>query len=243
MFDPFGDYATAGYLRNVAAEKDLQLVKIAEHQLFRAQLAEAFAYLQKRKPISYRDFLKVHEILFGGLYPWAGKDRAQLLPDRAVAKGEVFLAHPQDCKRAVDEALSQVQGKGQIANRPGFVMGLFAYGHPCLDGNGRTMLVVHAELCFRAGISIDWTQTSKDSYLQALTREIESPNDGHLDVYLKPFIRDKVPRDAWIATIGDLSGLDGSNAGEEVAVSYADPAVAQHYREFERRRNYKLSDT
>ncbi|WP_084136082.1 Fic family protein [Pollutimonas bauzanensis] len=40
-------------------------------------------------------------------------------------------------------------------------MGMFAYGHPFLDGNGRTMLVVRSELCFRANMSVDWTQTQK----------------------------------------------------------------------------------
>jgi hypothetical protein len=30
MFDPFGDYEVAGYLRNAAAEKDLDVVKAAD---------------------------------------------------------------------------------------------------------------------------------------------------------------------------------------------------------------------
>ena len=40
MFDPFGDYDSRGYLRNTAGEKDLEIIKIAEHELFRAQLHE-----------------------------------------------------------------------------------------------------------------------------------------------------------------------------------------------------------
>jgi fido (protein-threonine AMPylation protein) len=43
---------------------------------------------------------------------------------------------------------------GYLRNRygekePSKVMGLFAYGHPFLDGNGRTMLIIHSELCRR----------------------------------------------------------------------------------------------
>ena len=30
MFDPFGDFATEGYLRNFDKEQDLEIVKIAE---------------------------------------------------------------------------------------------------------------------------------------------------------------------------------------------------------------------
>ena len=62
-----------------------------------------------------------------------------------------------------------------MAAKPGEVMGYFAYGHPFLDGNGRTIMVVHAELAERAGISIDWSATTKIGYLDALTQEIERP--------------------------------------------------------------------
>ena len=72
MFDPFGDFATEGYLRNFDKEKDLEIVKIAEHELFRAQLPAALDFLAKRKRIEYADFLEVHRILFEGLDARAG---------------------------------------------------------------------------------------------------------------------------------------------------------------------------
>lgn len=87
MFDPFGDFETAGYLRNSHQNKDLDIVKVAEHALFRAQLPEALAYLSRRERIGYEDFLEVHQLLFSALYPWAGTDRAELLPEKAVPKG------------------------------------------------------------------------------------------------------------------------------------------------------------
>lgn len=59
------------------------------------------------------------------------------------------------------------------------------FGHPFLDGNGRTIMVVHAELAERTGFSVEWTATSKTAYLDALTQEIAQPRDRHLDVYLK----------------------------------------------------------
>ena len=101
VFDPFGDYESRGYLRNTAGEKDLKIIKIAEHELFRAQLPVALDYLTQRKKIKYPDFLEVHRNLFSALYPWAGKDRNTLLPDRAIRKGEVFFCHPKDCQRAI----------------------------------------------------------------------------------------------------------------------------------------------
>src|SRR5258707_8873373 len=69
-FDPFGDFATEGYLRNFEKEKDLAIVKRAENASFTTGLDEAFASLAKAKTLSYDDVLKTHGILFGAVYPW-----------------------------------------------------------------------------------------------------------------------------------------------------------------------------
>lgn len=238
MFDPFGDFASAGYLRNFGGEKDLAIVKAAEHALFRAQLPAVLAYLAECPRIDYNDFLAVHRLLFGGLYPWAGQDRSEVMPEKAITKGDVYFCHARDCRRAVEDGLRRAQEQGQMPTRPGFLMGLFAYGHPFLDGNGRAMLLVHAELCFRSGMSIDWTRTQKDPYLQALTGELEDPNAGYLDAYLAPFIGAPIPRKQWQASVALMPGLDGVDAQEDAAVGYADPQVAEGYAAFVRKRRY-----
>lgn len=153
MFDPFKDFAKAGYLRNRFGEKDSKIVQELEHQLFRASLDDAITYLAKRKSVTYEDFLEVHRILFSAFYPWAGQDRAVTAPDIAVTKAATWFSHPRDARRAVEEGLRIARDKQQLARRPGEVMGLFAYGHPFLDGNGRTMLVVHSEVCAPASAS------------------------------------------------------------------------------------------
>lgn len=119
------------------------------------------------------------------------------------------------------------QDKKQMDKRPGFIMGMFAYGHPFLDGNGRTMLLVHAELCFRANMSVNWMRTSKQPYLDALTQEIQAPNDGHLDKYLKPFIEPQIPRENWLQSVSDLPRLDGIDAQSDVSAGYSDPAITK----------------
>jgi cell filamentation protein len=93
VFDPFGDYDSCGYLRNTEGEKDLEIIKIVEHELFRAQLPLALDYLAQCPYIEYADFLETHRILFSDFYPWAGKDRNALLPDRLVHKGKVYFCH------------------------------------------------------------------------------------------------------------------------------------------------------
>lgn len=184
MFDPFGDYATRGYLQNLEGERDPQRIRTVDHCLFSASAGFALSYLARRKSINYADYLEVHGILFSGFYPWAGQDRSQTAPDLAVARGGVTFAHPGDCERAVTQGLMLGQQEGQMRARPGEVMQWFAYGHPFLDGNGRTMMLVHAKLARRAGFSINWHKADSHEFLAALAADIEDPQGGTLDRYL-----------------------------------------------------------
>jgi cell filamentation protein len=209
-FDPFGDFATEGYLRNFEKEHDLAIVKRAENASFTTGLDEAFAYLAKSRVLTYDDVLQTHAILFGAVYPWAGQDRTSTAPNLTVKKGEVIFANAPEIRAAVEFALRKGQDKDYMKAHPGEIMGYLAYGHPFLDGNGRTIMTVHAVLAQRAGFSIDWSATKKDTYLDALTREIENPSKGVLDAYLKPFMRDPIAYERLATTIVLAPGLDGS---------------------------------
>jgi cell filamentation protein len=227
-FDPFGDFATEGYLRNFEKEKDLAIVKRAENASFTTGLDEAFASLARARTLSYDDVLKTHGILFGAVYPWAGQDRSQTAPKLTIKKGPVIFANAPEIRAAVEFALRKGQDKDYVKARPGEIMGYLAYGHPFLDGNGRTIMTVHSVLAQRAGFSIDWSATKKDAYLDALTKEIESPPKGHLDAYLKPFMRDPIAHEQLATAIAQAPGLDGSvqdAALIQVLGNTDDPAV------------------
>ena len=155
-FDPFGDFETRGYLRNAAQEKNAAIVRRLEHSSFTTGIDAAFAELAKKRPITYADVLNIHKILFGAFYPWAGQDRAAIAPDIAVSRGGVLFAHPQYIRNAIDHGLRLGNDPAAMRARPGEVMGYFAYGHPFLDGNGRTIMVIHAALAQRAQFSVDW---------------------------------------------------------------------------------------
>jgi cell filamentation protein len=209
-FDPFGDFETEGYLRNFEKEKDLAIVKRAENASFMTGLDEAFAYLAKSKVLTYNDVLKTHGILFGAVYPWAGQDRTQTAPKLTIKKGAVIFANAPEITAAVEFALRKGQDKDYMKARPGEIMGYLAFGHPFLDGNGRTIMTVHSVLAQRAGFSIDWSVTKKDAYLDALTKEIEKPSKGRLDAYLKPLMRDPISYERLATAIVQTPGLDGS---------------------------------
>lgn len=240
MFDPFKDFEAKGYLRNVVGEKDLNIVKHLEHDLFTANLSDAMAFLAKKRTITYGDFFHVHKLLFGDLYPWAGKDRLSTSPDLAISKADTFFCPPFEAKRAVEEGLRLGRNKDLLRKSPGVVMGFFAYGHPFLDGNGRTMLVVHSVLCDRAGFSINWSRTEKSAYLSALSGEIETPDKGILDDYLKDFIAPPLDKGEWEGAIQSVRGLNGLLSVDTIEGTFDDPAISQKYQEFDKRRGYKI---
>jgi cell filamentation protein len=231
-FDPFGDFATEGYLRNFEKEKDLAIVKRAENASFMTGLDEAFATLSNSKVLSYNDVLRTHGILFGAIYPWAGQDRTQTAPKLTIKKGPVIFANAPEIRTAVEFALRKGQDTDYMRAKPGEIMGYLAYGHPFLDGNGRTIMTVYSVLAQRAGFSIDWSATKKDAYLDALTQEIENPPKGSLDAYLKPFIRDPIAYEQLATAIVQAPGLDGSVQDavlNEVLGSTDEPDVKAQY--------------
>lgn len=238
IFDPFGDFETEGYLRNSLKLKDPIEVKESEHLSFEASIEDALAYLANKRRIDYTAALKTHEILFSGFYPWAGKDRNQLVPHLAVFKGSkddphhTIFERPDLIKRSVEYAFELAANKKRFRERPGEVMGQLASAHPFLDGNGRTILLVYMELCYRTRFAIDWSKTNKDDYLRALADEIRNPFIGHLDAYLEPFVIAISSRGQWPAMIGGIKGLDGLDKEGITYGSLDDPEVQRLYKAY-----------
>jgi cell filamentation protein len=241
-FDPFGDFETRGYLRNVARTKDSKIVRQMEHASFTTGLDAAFAKLTSQKQLSYDDVLGTHQILFGAIYPWAGQDRLTTAPHLVVSKGndrsKISFAYPQDIRRTIDYGLNLGQDKKYMAAKPGEIMGYLAHGHPFLDGNGRTIMALHCVLAQRAGFSIDWAATNKNDYLNALTKELDDPLKGHLDAYLKPFIKSAVSYGELATNIAAAPGLDGQ--GEDIVLGTTDdPELKAQYEAQELKRKQR----
>lgn len=214
-----------------------------EHELFTRHYRGALDLLSGLEVITYKDFLAVHRMLFSEFYPWAGADRAETAPSSAISKAGIAFSHPQDCRRAVEAGLRLGHNATSMNQRPGEVMGLFAYGHPFLDGNGRTMLLVHIELANRAGYSIAWERAAKAEYLDALGIEIDSPGQGLLDTYLLQFKQPRLDRSGMESSLLAVIGLDGLDEANQVDGEFSDPAVAERYRQFEERRRYRYDET
>lgn len=190
-FDPFGDFETRGYLRNAFVEKRPDLIKASEHMVFALNIEAAIEFLAREEFVAYESFLSVHRMLFSDFYPWAGQDRGLTAPNSMISKGTVEFALPGFSRRAIEDGLRRCESGSVMAEVAGAVMGCFAYGHPFLDGNGRTIFLVHMELCRRRGCSIQWSRVDRDHYLEALTQELAHPDEGVLDFFLRPFLTNR----------------------------------------------------
>jgi cell filamentation protein len=127
-----------------------------------------------------------------------------------------------------------------MRENPGVIMGYLAYAHPFLDGNGRTIMVVHGVMAQRAGLSIDRARTRKTDYLAALTKELDEPDKGYLDAYFKPYIRKAVSADRLASEIAQAPSIDGTDEQNEILGNMTDPALKARYeqQELKRKRDY-----
>lgn len=194
ILDPFGDYETAGYLRNVYGVKDLELVGHLETAVFQQEIRRTVRFLRRVQTLRYEHVTETHRQLFNSLYPWAGQDRSITAPTIAIAKGgySTLFSHPADCRRAVEHALQLGQDVNYLRAHPGEVFGYFAHSHPFLEGNGRTILTIFAELTRRAGFHVNWEAIDKREFLDTLTSELLQPGRGTMDKLVLPYVKDGV---------------------------------------------------
>lgn len=215
-FDPFNDFETRGYLRNHAGAKDPGVVRRLEHNVFYRNASRALKTLQDAPVIDLERVQETHRILFQDVYPWAGDDRSTNAADLNITKGAISFQAAPYVPQGLSQALKSGNNINSFKNDPGKTIGELAYAHPFLDGNGRTITAVTSELARRAGFHIAWQETDMVPYLNALTKDLDEPNKGHLTAYLNPFIREsELGREQASLTLSTLPGLSAPNQNLE----------------------------
>jgi cell filamentation protein len=193
ILDPFGDFQSAGYLRNVYCEKDLRIVGHLETAAFREQVGQTVLYLRGVSELEYEHITQAHRMLFGSVYPWAGQDRLETAPHLKILKGgyKNLFALPDSIRIAAEYALRLGKDAAHLRAHPGEVFGYLAHAHPFLEWNGRTILTVYAEMTRRSGFHVAWEAIEKGAFLRALTEELLQPGTA-MDALVLPYMRDGV---------------------------------------------------
>jgi cell filamentation protein len=191
VLDPWGDYETAGYLRNHYQEKDLSIVGRLETAAFEQEVPQTLRVLRRLPTLSYEHIIETHRTLFSSVYPWAGQDRSQTAPNIAIAKGgySTLFAHPKVVQLAAQHALKLGQDKTYLREHPGEVFGYLAHAHPFLEGNGRTILTIYSELSRRSGFHVEWEAIDKKQFLETLTQELLNPGKSIMDKLVVSYVR------------------------------------------------------
>jgi cell filamentation protein len=192
VLDPWGDYETEGYLRNHHKEKNLHIVGRLETAAFEQEVVQVVRFLRRLPSLSYEHLTTTHQKLFHSVYPWAGQDRSTTAPNIAIVKGgyKTLFAHPAYVQRAAGHALRLGQDIAYLRTHPGEVFGYLAHAHPFLEGNGRTILTIFAELSRRGRFHVEWEAIDKAEFLDTLTSELLQPGEAIMDQLVLRYLRE-----------------------------------------------------
>lgn len=129
---------------------------------YRGSAVRALAFLRKNKKItSVEDLKKIHKIMFGWLYNWAGQIR-----DYELTKGETEFLEYSRIKfgiEEIDEKMKQLASKKELANTDyAFLLDRLNYLHPFREGNGRSSKLFLQAFAANHGQVIDYPRSNKD---------------------------------------------------------------------------------
>ncbi len=179
VWDPFGDKATRGILRNKFSIQKKDELDLVEYTFIHKNIRKALEVLKREKEIDLRAWRRTHAVLFTDLYPWAGTIR-----NHSVERVYRFNL-PNNVEREANATFAKARTKGFLINHLGEVYGELAFNHPFYDGNGRSLNLVFAEMARREGFGIAWDKFDKQAYLAHLTNAVFGCSYEGLDNYLK----------------------------------------------------------
>lgn len=122
----------------------------------------ALAFLRENKKIaSVEDLKKIHQIMFGWLYDWAGQIR-----DYELIKGDTEFLEYTRIKfgiEEIDEKIKQLTAKKELANTDyAFLLDRLNYLHPFREGNGRSSKLFLQALAANHNQVIDYPRSNKE---------------------------------------------------------------------------------
>lgn len=148
-----------GTLKNKFNIKDA--AELAQKE-YLGSAVRALAFLRKNKKItSVEDLKKIHKIMFGWLYDWAGQIR-----DYELIKGDTEFLEYTRIKfgiEEIDEKMRQLASQKELANTDyAFLLDRLNYLHPFREGNGRSSKLFLQAFAANHGQVIDYPRSNKE---------------------------------------------------------------------------------
>lgn len=111
-----------------------------------------------------------------------------------ISKGRITFAYPGHIKDIINLGFNKYLGFDKYLKEPksikmhiGDIISYLCYGHPFLDGNGRTILTIVHAIAMSSGFDIHWSKIDPLVYLDILTEDLEHSGHNMLNEYMEQF--------------------------------------------------------
>lgn len=167
-------YNNSNVLKNKFDVRDAQKLEEIEKVIVSSKAIEL------RNEDSVGDFdinhiIKIHEILFGDIYEFAGKFR-----NENISKGAFRFAEWRFIDEQLNVLLNQLKEENylsdlsieELVERLAYYMAELNVLHPFREGNGRTIREFIRELAFENGYDIDFEKYESNELLEAMIKSV-----------------------------------------------------------------------
>lgn len=163
-------YPNSNILKNKFDVRDAKKLEEIEKVIVSSKAIE----LRNKKSIGNFDInhiIKIHKILFGDIYEFAGKFR-----NENISKGGFRFAEWEFIDEQLNILLNQLKEENYLSNlsiielveRLAYYMAELNVLHPFREGNGRTI----RELAFENGYNIDFEKFESEELLEAMIKSV-----------------------------------------------------------------------
>lgn len=201
--DPYLDPAS-GVLTNKLGISDAGSLQLAEYALAHKAAPEALKYADGVAELDEAALKKIHQILFGDVYEWAGEVRKTPLAKGNTVFAPIRALHGYADREILPRFKEQATKAGSDTSQ--FVAALSeAWGelnalHSFREGNGRTTQIFVTALAHRYGRDIDWRKVAREDELTAAAAAMKLDYSGYsklLTGAVREWDRSTIPSMFW----------------------------------------------
>ena len=162
-------YDDVPVLKNIPGVKNAEELKRIEGDI--TKMTMGIVYAQEYSKFNTETLCRLHEIIFGPIYEWAGEFRTinMVKPEDVLGGDTVQYAQPQEIKKRLDEAAREI-GKLKYSDDPQTLVFKIVritasmwHTHPFREGNTRAVVAFSVLLAAHFGIQMDYSMFEKNA--------------------------------------------------------------------------------